>query len=290
MEIDTIIATFTRTTAGVLPTSALQAAARRQKEITPHLIDLLDRAGRDIDGLAQRRHDYGFLYAMFLLAQFREPRALPPLLTFFKQGPKAIALTGDVVTESLGQLLAAVSDGEISAIQELVEDNRVDPFVRAAGIEALLCLTAWGETSPTGVITYFGELINSRLERQPSHVWNYLAEAGSRLCGANFSGHLKRAYDEGLVSPLYMDWQKAEKLLNRPTAENRADLENDEGLQPITDVVAEMSGWACFRPRQERLYPQNSRKPVVHTGKIGRNEPCPCGSGKKYKKCCLGKN
>jgi tetratricopeptide (TPR) repeat protein len=26
------------------------------------------------------------------------------------------------------------------------------------------------------------------------------------------------------------------------------------------------------------------------TKKIGRNDPCPCGSGKKYKKCCLGKN
>ena len=23
--------------------------------------------------------------------------------------------------------------------------------------------------------------------------------------------------------------------------------------------------------------------------KIGRNDPCPCGSGKKYKKCCMGK-
>ena len=23
---------------------------------------------------------------------------------------------------------------------------------------------------------------------------------------------------------------------------------------------------------------------------IGRNEPCPCGSGRKYKQCCLGKN
>jgi len=23
--------------------------------------------------------------------------------------------------------------------------------------------------------------------------------------------------------------------------------------------------------------------------KIGRNDPCPCGSGKKYKKCCLDK-
>jgi preprotein translocase subunit SecA len=27
-------------------------------------------------------------------------------------------------------------------------------------------------------------------------------------------------------------------------------------------------------------------KPVIRGPKIGRNEPCPCGSGKKYKKCC----
>ncbi len=29
-------------------------------------------------------------------------------------------------------------------------------------------------------------------------------------------------------------------------------------------------------------------KPVVRAGaRIGRNDPCPCGSGKKYKRCCL---
>jgi preprotein translocase subunit SecA len=28
-------------------------------------------------------------------------------------------------------------------------------------------------------------------------------------------------------------------------------------------------------------------KPIVNKGaKVGRNDPCPCGSGKKYKKCC----
>jgi preprotein translocase subunit SecA len=27
-------------------------------------------------------------------------------------------------------------------------------------------------------------------------------------------------------------------------------------------------------------------KTVVKGAKVGRNEPCPCGSGKKYKKCC----
>ena len=28
-------------------------------------------------------------------------------------------------------------------------------------------------------------------------------------------------------------------------------------------------------------------RPVVRDYKIGRNDPCPCGSGLKYKKCCL---
>jgi preprotein translocase subunit SecA len=28
------------------------------------------------------------------------------------------------------------------------------------------------------------------------------------------------------------------------------------------------------------------KKPIVKGQKIGRNDPCPCGSGKKYKNCC----
>ena len=30
----------------------------------------------------------------------------------------------------------------------------------------------------------------------------------------------------------------------------------------------------------------SSVQPVRRGKKVGRNEPCPCGSGKKYKKCC----
>jgi SWIM/SEC-C metal-binding protein len=30
----------------------------------------------------------------------------------------------------------------------------------------------------------------------------------------------------------------------------------------------------------------NPPKTVIAEEKIGRNQPCPCGSGKKYKKCC----
>jgi uncharacterized protein YecA (UPF0149 family) len=36
---------------------------------------------------------------------------------------------------------------------------------------------------------------------------------------------------------------------------------------------------------------QKLRKPTnpAAIGRVGRNEPCPCGSGKKFKKCCLEK-
>jgi preprotein translocase subunit SecA len=31
---------------------------------------------------------------------------------------------------------------------------------------------------------------------------------------------------------------------------------------------------------------EEKKKEPKHVTKIGRNDPCPCGSGKKYKKCC----
>ncbi|MBO4674865.1 MAG: SEC-C domain-containing protein [Elusimicrobiaceae bacterium] len=39
--------------------------------------------------------------------------------------------------------------------------------------------------------------------------------------------------------------------------------------------------------RAENADAQPKVETVVHEGpRIGRNDPCPCGSGKKYKKCC----
>jgi SWIM/SEC-C metal-binding protein len=31
-----------------------------------------------------------------------------------------------------------------------------------------------------------------------------------------------------------------------------------------------------------------TRQPADRSAKVGRNDPCPCGSGKKFKKCCVG--
>ena len=58
------------------------------------------------------------------------------------------------------------------------------------------------------------------------------------------------------------------------------------------DWLYNLPQWdAIFTPEhKEALYKEQKRANTVVKGKkIGRNDPCPCGSGKKYKFCC-GKN
>ena len=43
---------------------------------------------------------------------------------------------------------------------------------------------------------------------------------------------------------------------------------------------------ALGQPEEPQAAAQRSQAPIVREGrKVGRNDPCPCGSGKKYKSC-----
>ena len=46
------------------------------------------------------------------------------------------------------------------------------------------------------------------------------------------------------------------------------------------------------QPKEARpaRQPMRRKKDTAGGGKVGRNKPCPCGSGKKYKKCCLAED
>ncbi len=63
-------------------------------------------------------------------------------------------------------------------------------------------------------------------------------------------------------------------------------------VEAKADWLYELPQWeALLTPeRRKELYKDQKASGTVRKGaKIGRNDPCPCGSGKKYKKCC-GKN
>ena len=79
-------------------------------------------------------------------------------------------------------------------------------------------------------------------------------------------------------------------------SEVRAELDWEKLLWNMHEAKAEwlygMDEWSNIFDDEKRKKLKkdfNKSKQVIVGEKIGRNDPCPCGSGKKYKKCC-GKN
>src|SRR5690606_16708186 len=70
--------------------------------------------------------------------------------------------------------------------------------------------------------------------------------------------------------------------------------ENSEKLDALSEEEY-IASIERIQPAALRLYdywsanPQQpeAKKPIVNGTKVGRNDPCPCGSGKKFKSCCL---
>jgi uncharacterized protein YecA (UPF0149 family) len=89
-----------------------------------------------------------------------------------------------------------------------------------------------------------------------------------------------------------------ERTLSDP--ERMAVFKYDQ-IGPREDAIGELSGSYAFSdaakrdqerratsPEDVRLPFADAPQPFVDPFKgIGRNDPCPCGSGKKFKKCCL---
>jgi len=82
--------------------------------------------------------------------------------------------------------------------------------------------------------------------------------------------------------------ENGESLLGLPPEEE--DRLIDDAVEFIPACVAEIDAyWRGRGSRQTsmpRLPGRPHAEPLHQPAKTGRNEPCPCGSGKKFKKCC----
>jgi hypothetical protein len=300
MDTAEILHEFERAT-GKFARAAVEEAVARQEELTPELLrvleDTVDRAAQiDAEG------EYmAHLYALFLLAQFRETCAYPLVVRFAAlPGDLLDSLCGDFITEDLGQVLASVCGGELAGVQSLIENEDTDEWVRGAALSSLVTLVAAGQKSREEVVSYLADLFRGKLVRQWSHVWDTLVSYTSDLYPEELFDDIKQAYEEGLVDPGFIDLDDVKRDLAVGKDRILARLADNPHRRLVSDTVAEMGWWACFRgDRQKRAKSTaqaslNSRlNPAVPSTRItraapktGRNERCSCGSGKKYKKCC----
>ncbi|MHC4481645.1 MAG: SEC-C metal-binding domain-containing protein, partial [Planctomycetota bacterium] len=82
---------------------------------------------------------------------------------------------------------------------------------------------------------------------------------------------------------------EATDLLFRVRVEERTDREVGD-IWGASEVRHEQFSVADYARRQEEIADASggrvATKPIRVSQKVGRNAPCPCGSGKKFKHCC----
>ena len=92
--------------------------------------------------------------------------------------------------------------------------------------------------------------------------------------------------DESLVVPNPIDTMDEDTVVNLVFDKEKL---YKNMVDAKADWLYELPQWKEIFSESElkKLYKEQKESTTIRKGKkIGRNDPCPCGSGKKYKKCC----
>ena len=285
------------------PKGAIQEVIARKEEMIPLLLGVLESALADPKGFSVGPKLMHCTYAAFLLAQFRETRAYRPLIALLNlQENIPSDLFGDSIVEEMRNIIASVYDGDDQPLRKLIENTSANEFSRAsAALKAYPALVHHGMLPRESVEDYFRELFEGKLERNFDHVWNNLCSLCGDLGFASLLPRVRKAFKEGLCD---MFFDNLAHIESRAKAGGNGDGPKDWPL--VDDAVSIMERWVCFdqKPAHQptnhtqddlsnlfetrEFSPRPTVPPPVKYPGVKRNDPCPCASGRKFKKCCGG--
>ncbi len=281
-----------------LPRDAMVAAGECREEITPVFLDQIDRLRQARIDTVDEADLSSFLFVFFLLAEWRETRAYRPLTALLRHDSDILdLLLGDAITEATARIIAGVFDGDLQPIFAVIEDHAADEFVRGQMIDALVMIAHHSPEARPEVTDYLERFFAAEMDK-PTMLWGSWAFAVADLGLAHLEPQVRQAFQQEWISPDEADFDFFQEQLRHTLEGNESWFLRNRNGQPIDSAVEELSRWHCFSDKflRKRETERASGNPLSYlfsdtfereAPKVGRNDPCPCGSGKKFKKCCL---
>jgi len=297
MDVETTIRAFA--SAGHdLPREAMRWALDHWDEAAPGLLGMLERFAGGGDRSEEAAGAVFFI--LHLAGERRETRAFAPLCRLARDAEAIDAVLGDGVTTTLSRIMISTYDGDLDTLKGVIEADGADEYTRAGALEVLAYLAATGRVAREEAEAYLLRLHDTLRPQHESFVWYGWTSAVALLGLEAMSDVVRRAFTRGLIDPMVTNYDLFRRDLGRTLAdpERMAGFRYDN-IAPLEDAVGELSRWYAFsdaakrdrtRPAaREVMAPERPPQgPAVNPYKhVGRNDPCPCGSGKKFKKCCL---
>jgi len=300
------------------PMWKMQNARELRDWIIPNLIEVV----RDATAYARfgvHSSDGSVQFAVHLLAEFQAKEALPAIFDSLSLSVDEIwdHLYGEGYYESMPGIMNRLIGDDPIVYDQKLRDSQVPVALQCCLLQSLKYLVARKVVSEEMYGDWLRDYLGIAIQAEKLELVTDLV--GDILYTANPDDLplIRSAYQNGLVDEDRISWKEVEPDIhdkNLSIAQMLPDPKRD-----FSDAVEELSSWAWFQQNPASL-PQKPVSPpmvdlskgvsgnVLHLSsrsfypedesyesnterktapKIGRNDPCPCGSGKKYKKCCL---
>jgi len=276
---------------GHFPEQALITAREEWPLLLTEIKSALDRA---IIEKEFSEEDENFLFwAILLLGDRKETSCLERVVKFCDQNDDYDSILenvlGDALTEELPSILSILANGKPELLNNLLLSSHAGEYVKV-GI-----LRVFADMVSRNVITrdYFSGntilWINIMLAKEQSFALSYLGQTLIDLKLQSFQSMYLDFCEKGYIDYLVLPKEDIEQWYYEGCGVRERDICDS------FDVMI-VKTWASFQERRRSTPIYNIFKgdsdyledePYIAPHLPKRNEPCFCGSGKKYKKCCL---
>ncbi len=326
MNIDEIVHAFTYPKKGEFPTEAVDAALAQQEAITPVLLAYLEEMTppklleeyETTEAGSEDINNFMWIFSMYLLGKFREQAAFPHIVSFYRHDDTELVddIAGEFSLDALPIVLASTFNGDVDGLFAMIQNASVDHYTRSAFLAASITLFLYGQLDEEETIQRYIALFHQRMEEgNIEEITNWVYEMGC-LGRADLLPFIEQAFKQDNVDLFFIGAEDVKNHYRQPQKKG------EEHRVLVENVHEEVSDWSYFRnkprfldleeiandyqsfvdespasitptpsptPSPTAFNSQPEKPHVREEAKIGRNDPCSCGSGKKYKKCCLFK-
>lgn len=237
------------------------------------------------------------IHVMLILGETGNDENIPLLLQILRQSEDYCDLyLGDLLTEKVWQSIYKLSKNSTNTLLGFLREPNIFSFCKTTVTNVLEEYVLANIIDRKIIINEYANLLSFYLEKKnDENILDTLMVADfiSFLVGLKAEEHyplIEKMYEEELVSIMSIGTFKEVIDFKK----NYPQKEPDE-IDTIYEIYDEIFDWSFNNDddsTDDDYYDDadyEEIQPIRVEPKIGRNDNCPCGSGKKFKKCCLDK-
>ena len=250
------------------------------------------------------------LHAIFILAEKGSEDALNVILTVLRKDKEFTDFyLSDSLTELLWIAIYKLSLKNVSPLFSFLKERKISLFNRCSFNQALIQLYFHNENLRTTITESYKDLTDFYIENKEdeeladTELIADIASSIRKISKEEFKEQIKQLYKNKLVDMFYIGsydslmsdksiivvediptiYEMYEEVVSTWAGYNEEEYDDEDDVELIFPNLSPNLSSPSLPSYQE----EETLIPVRTEPKIGRNDPCPCGSGKKYKKCCL---